>query len=929
MNKDDDAKSNMKPTDVLKSDINILLLGVTGVGKSTFINSFANYIQYQDIETATKSKLLCLIPSKVSITDINFKEHNITVGDDKNEDKEFGNSSTQGTRAYVFPIQGQDVKIRLIDTPGIGDSRGLDQDKENFENILSYISRFPELHAICFLLRPDVSVINAYFEFCINHLLSRLDKSAAKNIIFVFTSTRCSFYRPAETRTSLGKVLADVEKKSQGVKIPYGKENMFCFDNESFKYLVGKKNGITFGDCEQREFTKSWQTSVDSLWNMLSYISGDMNRKGLTPHSTEKTLSVNETRKLIIDLSKPLADIADLIQDNLTVLNRHQKILLDSELTNDELTKKLYIPCVNLKQKSLNQPVTVCTSVKCSETCTVYGITKYHYKTRCHNPCYLTNVTAEIIGAPELMQCAAMAGTQTCTVCKCSYLAHQHINYETELISDKIEDKSVKKTITTTDDRIKALYKIIQDLKKRSTEFEEERDAIILAMAKFAHYLMNNSITIYNDSYITYIDYLIDRENKLGSHKDAEIIKRYVYLKRRHEMEKKILESAKKDALKIDPNVCMVNSTDVYKCIQNLYDLRHTGKKIKDLHKHQENERKKEMEHNMEYCHPKNIKKPKNKTKQQELENLQKKLRNLNLDGAGIKELFGLIKQENQKPFSQHMKYEAPRNQGNNPRNNNPGNFKPRNNHPGNFHPRNYSPGNFNPRNNSPGNFNPRHISPENYNIYHGMQGNHPYNHNPMNSNPANFHPQTNNPGNFNPYNNSQGNFNPYNISPGNLNSYNNNPGNLNPYNNYPGNFDSINNYPQNFNPNNSNPGNYHPLPGNSKVYNNKTNKMENNLSKNEKSGGSIQQKGRSHQANIPSLLSLPVNNPRGAVPKAKTGKINKKSQNSHKKASNSKQNNKESDDSDDDLKFMKKFLEDQRSGDGKKKKIVLQIEEY
>ncbi|KAF2903724.1 hypothetical protein ILUMI_02432 [Ignelater luminosus] len=561
---------------VPKKEFNILLLGETGVGKSTFINAFANYLTYLTLTEAVTDELISLIPSKFTVTDDNYEERTIRIGQSENESEEVGASATQNAKSYIFPLD--DIRIRLIDTPGIGDTRGAEQDNINFEKLLAYLGEFHEINAICILLKPNNARITVMFEYCIKQLLSRLEKSASQNIIFLFTNSRSTFYRPGDTLPPLRKILDGTQNKPPYVKIPLDKQNIYCIDNESFRFLVAIRQGIQFNQREKDDFASSWTISSEECWRLLTYIAH------LKPHKIQDTLSINESRRLIVQLSQPLADIANLIQINITQLERHKEQLSLHAGDVQKLKENLYVPVTNIRVEELDRPRTVCTDLKCCEVFQVNGNKTYHYKQVCHNPCYLRNVPKEIVGSPELTRCAAMNSNQHCKHCGCSYLKHMHIYYQSFTYEDNIVDENVRSQISTKENAKSAAEKVIREIEQRRKEYESEQDTIIKSTAKFAHFLQNNAITAYNDAYQSYLEYLIDREKSLGASCDKRNIDNLQNMLRQYVEEKRALDTALELAKQGNiTTTSYITAKDVKDAVDFLYKLPHCGPKIKEL----------------------------------------------------------------------------------------------------------------------------------------------------------------------------------------------------------------------------------------------------------------------------------------------------------------------------------------------------------
>lgn len=202
-------------------------------------------------------------------------------------------------------MQVGETLIRLIDTPGIGDTRGAAQDKKNMADILASLKTVDVLHGILILLKPNNARLTIMFTFCLKELLTHLHRDAAKNIVFGFTNARNTSFRPGETYTTLKQMLAS----DPTVNVQLGRNNAYCFDSESFRCLAAYNEGMNIHDMgDIQDYRLSWDKSSQEACRMLEHL-----RPNVTgPHKVAETRDLHRTRELVRILTIPMADITQV-----------------------------------------------------------------------------------------------------------------------------------------------------------------------------------------------------------------------------------------------------------------------------------------------------------------------------------------------------------------------------------------------------------------------------------------------------------------------------------------------------------------------------------------------------------------------------------------------------------------------------------------
>ena len=498
-------------------EINILILGQAGVGKSTWINSVVNYMAFKSLDEAANNNLLGLIPSSFTMDDKNFDQREVKIGSDENEVHSKAQSTTQCPKAY--DIDWGTTLVRLIDTPGIGDTKGIDQNN-NFDEILRFIAKFSELHGICILLKANDGPMNENFQFCIKELLTHLHKGASDNIVFCFTSARSTSNRPGDTLTVLKSLLQEYKD----VKMDLSKHTIYCIDNESFRFLCAKHNGIHFDEKEKNNFADMWDISVAETIRLFKHVDG------LIPHLTKDTISLNDARKVILGLTRQMGEMIKNIQTHIAIIEGKKQEALSLDLSQKDLLEKLYVPQIVLVPKELKSPRTACTSSKCVQYHTIPGTNEriVEYIMHCHDECDCLIGEEEIIHPnPQIKNCKAMNRNYNCKKCGCSWEWHMRINYEYEIQRENKLEQNIKDQIDSNKSRVEEVKMFITELENKIQQINEEQTKMTDISLKFGCFLKFTAIIPCNDPFKEYLMFQIEMETTKVRVKIFNILSRF------------------------------------------------------------------------------------------------------------------------------------------------------------------------------------------------------------------------------------------------------------------------------------------------------------------------------------------------------------------------------------------------------------------
>ena len=220
----------------------ILLLGQTGSGKSSFLNLLGNFptvLQHGNTAVASEMK---------DFRDLKFQTDM--------KDKTVSHTSA----ATVYNVPMGHFSLKIVDTPGFGDTRGQDFDKKHAKMIVDCVKGLWHVHAITIVISGRDSRMTAQLKCVLSEVCAILPKNSKSNSLVVFTNTSSPLY-----------LSLDIDALSKFVEHSVAPERQVFIENP---YVLWERSMQNMGKVDDRELqTELVRAFKDAGSNLSKFFS--------------------------------------------------------------------------------------------------------------------------------------------------------------------------------------------------------------------------------------------------------------------------------------------------------------------------------------------------------------------------------------------------------------------------------------------------------------------------------------------------------------------------------------------------------------------------------------------------------------------------------------------------------------------------------
>ncbi|KAF4111671.1 hypothetical protein G5714_008702 [Onychostoma macrolepis] len=466
-------KWTYKKKDASKPNKIVLLVGETGVGKTTLINTMVNYLM------------------GVKFEDEMWYEITKETTRDQSESQ-----TSEITMYEVCPLKTP-MSLTIIDTPGYGDTRGLDKDLEVAENLATLFQSNDGVHevdAVCFVIQASKNRLSDRQHYIISSILSLFGKDIVNNIVFLITHS--DGLPPQNVLGAIKKAKIPSRRDKSGQPVHFLFNNRQADDRHIRERLI-------------RAQKDAWEDSMEEMKQFFQSLN-EMSRR-----------SLELTSDVLIERIRFEAYICNLqLRFQEKELKKAEKLQIqEAMMQNKEQIEECKNFAINIK-KTVKEKVPIESKSwkqRKATTCTV-----------CQENCH----EFDCWWGSNPSKCEVMKKGY-CTVCsgKCHHSKHVKENkkYVIRNSSMQLEFDSIKKEYDKSQEQTKTFLILMQHLEKDLKEIEDHKSILLSEAYQTIKHL--SRIALKPDSAFTlqHLDFFIPRVREAGKEywaKDLEEMRR-------------------------------------------------------------------------------------------------------------------------------------------------------------------------------------------------------------------------------------------------------------------------------------------------------------------------------------------------------------------------------------------------------------------
>eukprot|EP01084_Bolivina_argentea_P227884 384963_1 len=297
----------------------VMVIGETGSGKSSFLNSIVNYLWNVKYKDPFRYKL-------------------VHISNEKTE------SDTTKISSYNLAPSTLPYQLTLIDTPGFNDTRGKDKDEKTIQQIKERFTNMQQIDAIVFIIKSSANRLTPTQLYIFDRVFGIFAKDIKDNIFIVCTH-HLSEEEPAALRS--------IRKENLSFSAS------FCLDNIVFNTACkpeSRRNPIDWEDGSKQMsqlFSKLNQVQTKSLCSTIKVMKIKHELEyvvefHLKPQITE---TLNKMLLFQTQLNAAMINVNDIDDNNVFVI----KVPKTKVRTVDHHSGKTWFNC-NLCKVTCNKP---------------------------------------------------------------------------------------------------------------------------------------------------------------------------------------------------------------------------------------------------------------------------------------------------------------------------------------------------------------------------------------------------------------------------------------------------------------------------------------------------------------------------------------------------------------------------------------------